>query len=428
MLRVQVKRFAHISIYTGIKFFAIATNFLLLPLLARQLGSDGYGLLMYTVSITGLITPLFLLGIEANITKSIILEKEKPEVILGSGLVLRVSFSIVFIFLYIAVIGFLPFFNQTFVHKQLILILLAGNLFSIFQLFENYLLSYEKKTALICINLLSVLISLTLKILCITRFASISNYICILALDWPIKSLIYLLYFQLSKMLNWLEYSWPYSMYLIKRCFPLLVSLSITSFLQSFDKLLIGLFVSIESVGVYYTSTALIFMSFTVGNMLINFYLNRLIDSNEDYNSSLEKLSDFGRKILFCSLINFLVVFVFLPGIVILLFGSKFAESAVIIRILSLSIPFGYWFSYRKKILIVLGEEKMVLVYSLLGSIIMYSSAMILSPTYKSIGIAASLVISYFASSVLLPILFRSINELKILRASIVGILPHVLR
>ena len=224
-----------------------------------------------------------------------------------------------------------------------------------------------------------------------------------------------------EKIITGLGFSLGYSLNLLKNCYPLSIALLSTSILQNCDKLIIGFFVPLETVGIYFTSAAFILLSFAVANMIVNFNFYKLISQNISHKKLTENISRFGKIILIFGIANAITFAVIAPALIDLFFGDRYAESILLIRIMSISIPFGYWYSYRKKFLILYGKEKLVLFYSFVGSLIMYLMANLLAPRFQAQGMAYSFVSSYILSTLIVPFVIKNKDELRIIKYTILG-------
>lgn len=382
-------------------------------LTARYLGPSNYGLISYAASLTTFVAPIMKLGLDSTMVYEIINNKDKEGEVIGTSIIMCLISGL---FCLIGIICFV-FFVNTGESNTLIVASLYG-LLLIFQALEMIQYWFQAKLlskySSIVMLISYVIIALFQFLLLITK-QNVYWFALSHSLDYLIISVaLIMIYLKKSK------YKLSFSLPLVKTLFNnskyyIISSLMVSIFAQT-DRIMIKLFMSNEHVGYY--SAAL-----TCATMF-GFVFAAIIDSIRPIAYEKKKLSNqkFEQSItemysiiIYFSLFVSLIMTIFSPIIIEIMYGKDYGNSIEILRLIVWFSTFSYLGTIRNIWITAEGKQKYLWIINLSGAILNIILNYILIPVYGTMGAAFASLVTQIFTNVIIGFIIKPIKNNNIL-------------
>lgn len=378
-------------------------------MMVRYLGPSNYGLLNYAMSIITFAIPLMKLGITSILVQEFISEPENEGEILGTSLVLSFISAL---FCIAGVNLFVKLCNPG-EYDTIIVCALCSSIL-IFQVFEminywfqaNLLAKYSSIIALIAYGIVSIY-----KIYLLITQKSIYWFSIINMLDYLIIAIGLLL-----------MYKWKSSQ---KLCFKkkrakrllsiskyyIISDLMIVIFAQT-DRIMLKSMVSNEATGYYSAAVTCTGMTQFIFAAIIDSMRPTIFDgkkkSDEIYRLNLARLFSI---IIYLSLIQSVILTIFAPIIIRLLYGVQYSDSISALRIIAWYNTFSYLGAVRNIWILAEGKQKYLWQINLFGALANVALNTILIPVIGINGAALASLITQFLTNVVTGYIFTPIHD-----------------
>lgn len=368
--------------------------FFVTAIVARYLGPEKYGTLMYAVSFVGLFSFLASLGIDQIMYREIIKNPEKEAEILGTSFILKIIGG--FLALCITLI-FSLFFTENILEKKLILIISISYIFQAFNILnyvfqarvENKKLSYITITTTIILSLLKLGIVFSNK--------GILFLSTVLVIEPIIYGLFFIFYY--SKYFGNIR-KWSFNVNtaknIINASLPLMFSSVFVIIYSRIDQVILKNYINTEAVGLYSSAVSLSEVWYFIPTIIVSALFPSIINSQKNntrtYGKRIIKLTLF---LIGISSFIAIVGTVFAKPILNLVFGIDFISAY---KALQLYIWSGVGISIGTVIIQYLVAEKLSLVIlyiSIIGMVLNVTLNIILIPKYGIDGAALATLVSY---------------------------------
>ena len=400
---------ANTSWLIGEKIVRICAGFLVSVALIRYLGPDKLGMLAFSQSYTALFAVLSTLGLESIVIHDLVRDPENQNKILGTAFCLKV----LGVLLMLATIGvsfaFIEVNNTT---KLMIMMMWASQLLLSFNIIEIYFKArvIGKKIALV--NSLAFGISSISKIILITKEAHVTLFAAVSMLDAVVIALglIYLYVNHGEYIENW-KPDKELAKNMLRRSFPLLISILLTTITLQLDQVIIKVFLNTEDVGLYAASLRLTQLFYFIPVVLTTSFFPKLIEikTTSRYKSRLKSFN----SLLTFTAITIAAFLTFSRGLIINdLLGNEFNRSSTLILYHAISMIFVFNFSLRKKLLILNNEENYIVIYSAATAVLMAVLLLSLVPLFGLTGAALAHLGSWGISIMFVPLVLGRKQEL----------------
>lgn len=361
-------------------------------MLARYLGPEKFGQLSLAQGIAFLLATLSALGLDSVVVKELVERKTKKDLILGTSFFMKLVCNL-FILL-----GVIVIFQST---KEeiffLVLIFTISNLLLSFQIIDFFYQSQVMSKYVVVVNVCAVLISGTLKLLCIYFQQSL----IIICLIFVIESLIYaigLLIFYFFKSNNSL-FKWSFNrklaLSLSNKSLPLLLAAGSVSLYMKIDQLMIASFLGERDLGIYSAalklSEAWYFLPVIICGSLFPSIINSKKISDRLYEERMQSLYTF---LAWIAISIALVVSIFNDQLINILFGKQFESSSTVLLIHIWACVFVFIGVAFSKYLVNEGLTRIQFIRTFFGLIINILLNLLLIPKYGILGAAYALLIS----------------------------------
>ena len=364
-------------------------------LVARYLGPSQWGLLGYASSFSGLFLALSTLGIDEIVIRALVRNTDRPEVILGTSLVLRAIAALLSYLLLILVT-----FQIEPDELTRLLILVTGGTLLIQPLnvpsmwfqaqVESKYVVWMRNATLILVNVLKLIfIFAHLSVLAFAWAATI----------WKILSMAGLLYVFIHRgppMQTW-RFKPGTARTLLRSTWPLIIAGLAASVYIRIDQVLLGTLASSEAVGIYVAAVRVSELWYFIPSAIAASIYPALVQTHERRSAQVYRQRTQVYYDLLALLGFAIAIFVTLTAdpFIRLLFGPDFLAAIPILRLHIWSVIFICLGSGRDRALLAENMSGFLMVTTVIGAIVNIGLNLWLIPLYGGYGAAWATVIAY---------------------------------
>jgi len=377
-------------------------------LVARFLGPSNYGVLNYAASIVAFFIPIMQLGLNSILVQEIVNQPEKEGEILGTALALSqlsAFLCIIGIFLFSAYANAGE--TQTIIVCFLYSILLVFHSIDMIQYwFQAKLLSkYVSLSMLGAYMLVSIY-----KIILLATGKSVYWFAVSNAIDYAIIALVLIIIY---KRLGSQKFS--FSLDRAKKLFSkskfyIVSNMMITIFAQT-DRIMLKFMNGNEAVGYYSAAVACAGMTGFVFSAIIDSARPVIFESKKNGSISFDKnVSRLYSIIIYFALMQSVIIALFSPIIIGILYGSQYSESISALRIIVWYTTFSYLGSVRNIWILAEGKHKILWVLNLSGALTNIILNLIFIPVWGINGAAFASLLTQIFTNVILGFIMKPIR------------------
>ena len=360
----------------------------------RYLGPKDFGLISYTLSIVGILSPFASLGIDAILFRNLINDKDNEAKLIHTAKVMKffaslvlVTISGVFIYLYSSNIDFIYIF----------LLLSLGLVIDVFALYKEYFLSIEKPKYITISSIVSLLVASTVNI----AFVVLKFSVVWFAFVYLMQKLIYIFglkyYYKKQQLVNNKTiFDIGLAKNMIHDSWPLIFTSFAGLLYMSTDQILIKYFLDFEQVGLYATAVKLIVVFYVIPSIISNILYPKMINQYKTLNHKefIEKTQVLYFFNLIISILILIFFILFGEKIILFLFGDNFIESVEVLYVYSFGLIFVFFGSMNNKLLVMDNLQKLMLGRNIFGLGANIVLNIILIPLYGIKGAAIATVLT----------------------------------
>ncbi len=376
---------------------------------ARYLGPSNYGLINYATSLVNFVSPIVFLGFNNTLVHELTLYPEKEGEIIGTsiGLSLMSSFFCIFgIFSFVSVVNV--------GESDTIIVCMLYSLILIFQVldlinywFQSKLLSkYSSAAALIAY----IVVSLYKIFLLITK-KSIYWFAVANTIDFLLISVsLLIIYFKIGG--SKLSFSFKRGKQMFSKSrYYIVTGLMIAVFAQT-DKIMLKLMVDETATGYYSAAVSCASIISFVYSAIIDSFRPVIFKSHTESQEKFEKsIVNLYSLIIYISLIQSLFMTIFSKLIISILYGSAYAQSTMVLRIVTWYITFSFLGSVRNIWILSENKQKYLWVINLSGALGNVLLNALLIPVIDIKGAAIASVITQFFTNFVIGFIIKPIRE-----------------
>ncbi|HOJ16969.1 MAG TPA: flippase [Ignavibacteriaceae bacterium] len=382
----------------GEKVVRLIVTFFVGILIVRYLGPSNFGLLSYAISFAGLFSTLATLGLDTIITRELVKEPEKRDVILGSVFTIRLIGSFLsFVFIGIAVI----LTSENPYTVLLIAIIALSTIFQSFNVIDYYFQSRVQAKYSVIVLFTSLMIGSLIKVVLIILSAALIWFAVVTTLEIVFLAIGYLIVYKINdlKITNW-KYQKNLALNMLKDSWPLILSGLAIAVYMKIGQVIIKNLLSNQELGYYAAavrlSEAWYFVPMAITNSLFPAIVNAKQVSEELYLSRMQKLYDIMAWI---AISIALPVTLFSELIVKILLGVEYLSAAPVLTIYIWAAVPTFLGVASSQYLIAENLTRVSFYRTLIGMIVNVILNIILIPLFGIVGSAyATLISSVFAT------------------------------
>jgi len=377
------------------KMVTFLVSFFTLALVARYLGPENYGKISYAQSFVGIFSIFATLGIDQILYRDLIAHPEKEREILGTAFMAKLVFG--------SLTLLATCVSAWYLNDDIILTWLIGiiALTFIFQPFGILSLLFQSRVAAKYSSYVAILISVVIpaaKLLVIFLGQGILFFAAIIVLEALINMLC-ILYFYVS-VFKGNPFSWQYSYgtlrTLLLDSWPLLLA-GFSGYLYGrIDQVMIQHNLDSAAVGIYDAAVRLSeIWGFFPGVFIASLFPAIINARSRDHKEYIKRFWVLGLFSVSLAAFISLVVFIFAPFIIALIFGPAFSESSAVLRIYIWSLIGAISVTLIQSYLIAENKARKILFLTALGAATNIGLNYVMIPTYGIYGAAYATLLSY---------------------------------
>ncbi|MFA6393168.1 MAG: flippase [Candidatus Paceibacterota bacterium] len=386
--------FANMSWMFGGQMFSLLVSFFIGAWIARYLGPENYGVLSYSIAFVGLFGFIASLGIDSILNRELIQTRDKRDELLGTAFRLKliggvIAFSLAFI-------SVLLFQSSPLVQLLVVLFSFSFILQSI-NVISIYFNAEVKSKNNVRTTIIATIISSILKIIVILLGEGVIWLIIIYVLDslWQGIGLVRAYKHYGLKIRNW-KFDNVLAKEMLKNSWPLILASATGYIYLKIDQVMIGQMLGNYEVGIYAAAVKLVEIWYFIPGIICTSLFPAIINAKK---TSVEmyrnRLRNFYILMTLIPIAMAIPITLLAKPIILILFGSGYIESIVILQIYIWS-SIGLFLNYATgQYLMSENLVKIIFWLSLLGMIVNIVLNLILIPIFGIVGSAWATLISY---------------------------------
>lgn len=408
----------------GCKIIKMFLTLIVTMITARYLGPANYGLINYASGLVAFTLPIMKLGIDAIMVYEFVQYPKESGKIIGTSMVMN------FISAVICLLGIIIFSNIVNAGEiDTIIVCSLYGLILIFQAFEMIQYWFQAKLLSKYSSIVMVISYFVLSLAQILILVLKLN-IYIFAFSYSIEYIIIsvLLIIIYKKMNN---DSISFSLEICKRLFSkgryyIVSSMMVTIFAQT-DKIMLKLMNNNDAVGYYSAGVTCAGMISFVFAAIIDSMRSTIFESKKSSEEEFEeKMIVLYNIIIYGSIIVSIVICLFAPIIVNILYGKQFNETIGVLRIIVWYTTFSYLGTIRNIWILAENKQKYLWIINFAGAILNIIINLILIPSLGIIGAAVASLITQIFTNVIVGYIIKPIRDNNILMIKACN--PHIFK
>lgn len=368
--------------------------FVTTPYVARTIGAEGVGIYSYTYSIVSYFMMFALLGMNNYGNREVSKVKDNKEKLNKTFSGIYYLQLIITLVVSIVYIGYIAIIDKKYFTIEIIQILyLISVAFDINWLFcglQKFKMTVTRSVILKVLNLILILVF-------VKNEGDLNKYIFILAFMTLLNQLI--LWPFRKKEVRFIKVSKKEIFKHLKPTIILFIPVLASSIYKTMDKIMIGRMSDMSEVGYYENAEKMLNIILSVIGALGTVTLPQMTYLYSKNNLD-ECLRIFKKSILFILFIVFPVIFGFIATadmLVLVYLGKGFSESAILLKVLSISLVFSSVAAIiRMQLLIPRGKDKEYTISILIGAVVNFIFNLIFIRKYGALGATVGTIIAEF--------------------------------
>lgn len=378
-------------------------------LTARYLGPSNYGKISYAASIVAFVIPIMQLGLNNILVQEFINNPSEEGKILGTSLLLNLFSSFACI---VGVITFVFFANHN--DTETILVCALYSILLIFQSMElcNYWFQSKylsKYTSIV--SLIAYIVVSSYKIFLLVTHKSVYWFAISNALDYMLIGIFSLILYKILGGKR-LEFSIKIGEKLFARSrYYIVSSLMVTIFAQT-DKIMINQMINSASTGYYSAAVACAGLSSFIFSAIIDSFRPSIFEAKkQDENKYKLNVIRLYSIVIYLSLLQSLVMTIFAPLIIHILYGSQYDNSINALQIVVWYTTFSYIGSVRNIWILAENNQRYLWKINLSGAITNIVLNFILIPFLGILGAAIASLLTQIFTNVIIGYIIYDLRE-----------------
>lgn len=377
--------------------------------LARYLGPEDFGIINISLAVFILLNIIAKLGLEFIVIREIVEENYTIKELLGTAFYLRVLSATILFLLFLFFYSQYSFLDHD---NEVILIVCAGIFFQSSETVNYYFQAKVLSKFYSLAKIIQLIISTTIKIIMIVWNRPLIEFAFVILLDYILLSITISMFAYISRVPNFIHsFNKTLSIYLLRNSLSLMLGAFAVIAYMRIDQIMIKVFISETSVGIYSASVqiceAFFFIPMIISGSLFPAILNAK-DNVKKYKYRLQNLFDL-MSIISIPMTVFMILFS--QNIILFLYGENFRETSNVLSIAVLVIPVVFLGVARAKWIISENLQNIGLMFSILGLILNITLNMLLIPQFGLVGAAIATVVSQISSNFIFPYFFPPTRE-----------------
>lgn len=418
--RVGIKKYLKNTSWMFIsRAFLMGTNFFVAIYLARYLEPANFGIYNYTISYVGLFSFIAGLGIDAILSREILLDEKKRSKYLGSSL---------YIYIFSAFIAFFAVNMVSLIHEQdhlvqfLIFIFSLTLFFQATGVFNTYFLSYVKAKELAILQIISNVVSTALKVLGFVFGFGLVWFISLFVIDAILYLSLSLMTFKkLKGHIDW-DFDFPLMKGLVIKSLPFMLSIVAASIYMKIDQVMIRSMLGDTETGIYSVAVKLAEMWYFVPSLICASLFPAIVNAKKiSVPLYYSRVTSLILLMMVTSLLFVLPLFLASGYIVNSLYGSAYSGAVEPFRVYIWSSLSIFVMPALSAFITTENLGTKLLFSTVIGAIVNVLLNLVLIPAYGILGAAMATAVSYAIPAMYLCLVFirlkksQIINQVKVI-------------
>lgn len=406
--------------------YSMVLSLIVGSLSARYLGPSNYGLINYGASLISFFLIISKLGLDGVIINEIVKNRDKTASYLGSALIARLVISIISIFIVQGIVCVLEP-DDTLLHTVTLLQTFSIVLQS-YEVFQYWYQVELKMKTVAMASMLALTVTAVWRIALLATGASVQFFALSNSIRFVVAGLVVAIIFFANSRMR-LKFSFSDLKYLLSISHHYIISsLTVTLYAQ-IDKVMIGKFISSESLGLYTAATTIACLWEFVPNAMINSARPIILEKRKNDYSGYKKLLQLlfvGITVL--SIIVCTCITVFGKLGIWILYGKEYMGAYWSLVIVLWSTSFAMISTARGIWLIAEDLNHYAKDFTIAGAIVNLILNAILIPTIGIEGAAIATLFSQITVTFVAPYMIKRTREFNHLYFESVILLPELWR
>ncbi|RVU37455.1 flippase [Rheinheimera riviphila] len=371
------------------KLLKMASQLLMLVLMARVLAPDDLGQLMYCFALASIFLFLNQLGLDTLLVKKFVDQARKKQSLLWHAFAARLLAGVLCIVL-VNGLGWLLVDAQ---HRNLLFIISLYHLFLPFSTFE-WFFQAEGRSDLAAIGLIAGHVAgFALRLWCVLTAPDLAILASAYVLEVAVTALVYVLLLKQQQLKLPKVLSADRIQHLGTEALPLMISGAVILIYMKVDQLMLGLLSSAEEVAYYVAATRLSEAWYFVGLTVISVYFPKILKEKTNSTQTFEKsFVKLGRLIVILGSAIAIATYFFADAVIEYLYGPMYLKSIEVLQVTIFAVPLVYLGALSTRLYLELHNTRAVLYKSIFGLIINIVCNCLLIQRYGAIGAAIATV------------------------------------
>lgn len=375
---------------------------------ARYLGPSNFGVINYAAAMVAFATPIMQLGLNNIMVQELVNNPDKEGAVLGTSIILNLCSAVACV---VGIFITVCFLNAG--EKVTIIVCCLYSLILFFQAAEQFQYWFQAKYLSKYVALTSFFAYIVVsgyKIFLLITEMSVYWFAVANAFDLALIAVSYfVLYHRLGDQK--LSFSYPLAKKMLAKSHYYIISNLMFVLLVQTDRIMIKNIMDNASVGLYSASM--------VCAGILNFVFSAVIDSfrpmifeNKKKNELIYRsnVSLLYGIIFYMTFLESLLMTIFAPFLINLLYGADYAGSAVALQFVVWYVVFAYIGYIRGIWILAENKQKYLLSLNLICAVCNVVFNLLLIPIWGIVGAAISTVLSQFLSTIVLGFIFKPIR------------------
>ena len=392
----------------GEKIFQMMFSLVIGAMTARYLGPTNYGVINYAMSYIVIFSVICSLGLDSLVITEIIKDPKKSGEVMGTVMVMRLVTSIVSI-------GVLFIFIRTIDPDNTTLqwVCLLQSLSLIFRMYEIIDLWFQSKLkskyTVIAKSTATLLVGVW-KVILIINKASVEWFALSVTIE-AVVCFIFLgvLYFKNRE--NKFVFKMDISKKLIKQSYHLLLASLMVVIYTRIDKIMLGIYMSEESVGIYSAAVTISDMWIFIPLAIINSARPIIIESREIDKETYEKrITQVYSVVIYMGVFASIMISIFGKLAITILFGKDYISAVVPLLIIVWGSIFSILGAAREVWIICENYNKYLKYFAGIGAGMNIILNLLLIKPFGMVGVSVATLIAQLSVAIIAPIFFKEIR------------------
>ena len=348
------------------KVFRLSIGFFVNIWMARYLGPESFGILIFAQSIIGILIAFVTLGLGPILTRDLILNKYSTDSIFGTSFVMQIISS----FIIISTTALFVYYGERSIECIIVLIISFSYIFQIMSMLDSYFQSKSLNKYVAVSNMLAFLLSSLVKVLLIMNQFDLIYFAYIAIFESFILAVMYVYFYLKYESIQSWKYDIQIAKDLLHDSWPLMPHKISMVIIANIDMIMISKMMDNHFVGIYAMAYKIYLILIFLASIVTKVLFPALINKDEDEELINIRFIKFYRLMGIISISLILIYYFIGRDILLFAFGEQYSQSILVLNILIISVFFSFLNSVCDQWYVVSNYTKSFLFRTVIGAII----------------------------------------------------------